>query len=128
MRSPIYVWQEWPQLFRGFARVSYWIEHDRMSIEQSDDKTYFTDASGVQWRIHDVSFGPPHSKPHHYRKFAIGDARATSRVFVTAHNGRRSYAFAKSESRELSIERCTLQLARAGNLVRVADAHTGSHK
>ena len=88
--------------------------------EQADDRAYFTDASGEKWRVHDVSFGSPYAKPHHYHRFACGDRRATSRVFVAARGARRSYSFGRGEARELSAERCEQQLARADYL---SDAH-----
>lgn len=105
---------------RGLAPVCYRLEIPRPmpdpALEQLEDRAYFTDAAGVKWRVHDVAFGRPHAKPYHYRRFSIGDARATSRIFVGAGGMRRSYAFKKGESRELEGDRCEEQLAQAGFL------------
>jgi hypothetical protein len=80
-------------------------------LEHSGDRTYFTDATGIPWRVHDVAFGPPSAKPRHFRRLRIGDLRATSRVFVSAAGERRSYRFEKGESRALSAQLCDVQLA-----------------
>lgn len=67
-------------------------------------------------RVHDVSYGSPHAKPHHYHRFPIGDKRATSRVFVSACGGRRSYPFTKGEGRALGPASMARQLERAAFL------------
>lgn len=90
-----------------------------MPVERTDgDRVYFTDDSGVRWRVHDVAYGSPHAEPHHYKRFSVGDPRATSRVFVSASGERRSYTFGKGESLSASDDACTGQLARAAYLAR----------
>jgi hypothetical protein len=114
------VWDEWPEYFRGLSRLRYRLEFlqhmPNCVLERRADKVYFTDTSGIKWRIYDVSFGPPHAKPHCYHKFYVGDRRATSGIFVGASGVRRSYMFVSSDSRELAPGTCELQLARAAYL------------
>lgn len=83
MRERLYVWQAWPTIFRGLAHVHCQLEHfpfgmADLSIEQADDRVDFTDATGERWRVYDVSFGPPHAKPHHYHRFVSVDQRAVT--------------------------------------------------
>ena len=117
MRAPLFVWEEFPSLFRGRHRALYRLEHHRlgitdMRVDQVDDRAYFTDATGLKWRVHDVAFETPYALPYHYHRFAAGDGRAKSRAFVSAKSSRRSFTFVRAESRELSASQCAL--ARSG--------------
>jgi hypothetical protein len=125
MCERIYVWQEWPLYFRGLARMSYQLARD-MSIDRTDDdRVYFTDKENTRWRVHDVSYGSPHAQPHHYKRFNVGDTRATSRIFVSGLSEKRSYTFGKGEARKASGNACEAQLRRAAYLGRGAfDART----
>ena|SRR3569623_266581 len=87
-------------------------------LAPDNDPVYFTDPAGVKWRVHAVAFGPPHGASHHYRKFAVSDQRAVSHIFVSALTERRSHPFGKRETREISPELCTRQIARARYLAR----------
>jgi hypothetical protein len=88
MRDCCLVWKKWPQFFRGAARLTYQL-HRSVTIERTiDERVYFTDASGTRWRVHDVSYGSPHALPYHYKRFTVGDPRATSRMFVSAAGNR----------------------------------------
>lgn len=116
-----HVWNEWPDFFRGIARVRHQLERYLAGmpdplLEQSVDRIYFTDASGRRWRIHDVTFGPPFAKPQHYRRFDVGDGRALNRVFVSAGGARRSHRFERQEPRAVTVSDCARRLERAGFL------------
>jgi hypothetical protein len=74
-------------------------------------EVYWTDTDGIRWRIYDTTFT---NRKHHIR--AIGDATATSRVFVQQNKQKRSYTFKPSDSRLLDEEALARQLREAAFL------------
>lgn len=90
-----------------------------MAIDRTDDdRVYFTGIEGTRWRVHDVSYGSPHAQSHHYKRFDVGDTRATSRIFVSALGEKRSYTFSQGQARKASGNACEVQLRRAAYLGR----------
>lgn len=83
-------------------------------IETVGDRTRFLDRDGNRWTIYDTSFGPPHAPPGRYARFPHGDRRATARVFVPPDPAslRPTYEFRPDDSRELTVELLTKQMAR----------------
>ena len=82
-------------------------------IDREGDKLFFVDADGVRWRVYDAGFGPPHAKPFKRRVYELGSSRATDRIFVPKDGDRRSYHFARGDSRGLTAETLAKQLAAA---------------
>jgi len=87
-------------------------------IDSDGGKVYFIDTDTTPWRVYDVGFGPPHAKPFKRRVYELGSSRATDRVFVPKDGDRRSYHFARGDSRDLTAETLATQLAGAGYIAR----------
>ena len=87
-------------------------------LERDGDKLYLVDADGVGWRVYDVGFGPPHAPPFKQRVYELGSSRATDRIFVPKDGDRRSYHFARGDSRDLTAETLATQLGAAGYVAR----------
>jgi hypothetical protein len=74
-------------------------------------EVYWTDSEGIRWRIYDTTFS---NRKHHISP--IGDATATSRVFVQQSKQKRSYTFKPSDSRLLDNHALARQLRDAAYL------------
>jgi len=94
-----------------------------------DGRVYFTDGSGVRYRVHDVAYGPPEYPPFKMRRHPPPYATATNRYFVAADGAKRTYRFAHRESRELLVEHLDRQLRNPGYPGARSDRHcsTGPH-
>ena len=56
-------------------------------------RVYFTDPTGVRWRVFDTSYGPPEGAPFEEKHFPPPYAPAKSRVFVAANGELRAFNF-----------------------------------
>jgi len=56
-------------------------------------RLYFTDPTGVRWRVFDMSFGPPENDPGHAQHHAPPYPPAKSRLFVTADGRVKLFSF-----------------------------------
>ncbi|HEY4305464.1 MAG TPA: hypothetical protein VGM82_13390 [Gemmatimonadaceae bacterium] len=56
-------------------------------------RVYFTDPSGVRWRVFDTSYGPPEGIPGEERHFAPPYPPAKGRVFIAENGDRRAFVF-----------------------------------
>ncbi|HWZ57434.1 MAG TPA: hypothetical protein VNW46_00560 [Gemmatimonadaceae bacterium] len=79
-----------------------------------DGRVYFTDDQGQRHRVYDVSYGPPNAAPWQLKAHQPPYVGANYRYFVTADGTRRSYQFARSDTRVLTIENLQRQLNSAG--------------
>jgi len=76
-------------------------------------RIYFTDATGAEFRVHDVVFGVPPAAPHRRRVVPTGSQGATHRAFTTADGAVRLYAFGPRDRRAIEPELLDAQLKRA---------------
>jgi hypothetical protein len=79
-----------------------------------DGRVYFTDAAGQKYRVYDVAYGPPEAAPWQHKAHRPPYAGANYRFFVTVEGTRRSYRFARGETRLLTIDHLERQLNGAG--------------
>lgn len=86
----------------------------RGSCERIGNVAYYTSDDGERFRVHDVAFGPPLSRPHHRRVVPLEDPRANHRYFVPEFGVARVYRFTKDELRAVTAERLAVQLRGAG--------------
>ncbi len=76
-------------------------------------RIYFTDATGAEYRVHDVVFGVPPAAPHRRRLVPTGSQGATHRAFTAADGAVRLYAFGPRDRRAIEAELLDAQLRRA---------------
>jgi hypothetical protein len=89
---------------------------------------YFDDDECVRWRVHDVTFGPPHAGRDDTIRHPLESPEATMRLFRRRDRdvGRRLYTFRPGEPRELDVDRLLRQL-RAGSVV-FLNHHAARHQ
>jgi len=80
-------------------------------IDRVDGKTYFVDAAGVRYRVHDVTFAQ-----HRNTRVPLGSPTAHYRIFVARSGEKRSYQFTRGELHDVTVPHLERQLRVAGYL------------
>ena len=86
------------------------------AVEQTGDRVYFIDATGVAWRVYDVCFGPPHCARGRRRGAHPPDPRANYRWFVSADGTERCVNL--EDERAVTAEVLARQLAQSSYVAR----------
>jgi hypothetical protein len=86
------------------------VSRDRREITQRATATYFTDAAGVDWRVHDLERVAGRVRPVYPGRSAAPIARVFVRRLPDEH---RRYAFPSPCRRPLCLEALEAQLAAA---------------